>query len=68
MSGRSDARNGVSVCAACGYPTLGSDVCYYCRPLVATAVRPFPRAVAGPGTDVDGGVASGPGSILAAAG
>lgn len=39
--------NEVSVCAACGYPTLGSDVCYYCRPLVAT-LTPFPRSLAGP--------------------
>lgn len=32
----------VSVCAACGYPTLGPDVCYFCRPLVATALS-IPR-------------------------
>ncbi len=36
------------VCAACGYPTLGPDVCYYCRPLVATALTPFLRSLAGP--------------------
>ncbi len=40
--------NEVSVCAACGYPTLGSDVCYYCRPLVAASLTPFPRTLAGP--------------------
>ncbi len=32
----------VSVCAACGYPTLGPDVCYFCRPLVATTLS-IPR-------------------------
>ena len=40
--------NEVSVCAACGYPTLGSNVCYYCRPLVATALTSFPPSLAGP--------------------
>ena len=35
-------------CAACGYPTLGPDVCYYCRPLVASALTPFRRSPAGP--------------------
>lgn len=40
--------NEVNLCAACGYPTLGPDVCYYCRPLVATTLTPFPRFLAGP--------------------
>ncbi len=35
-----------NVCAACGYPVVGPDVCYFCRPLVATALVPFPRPAA----------------------
>lgn len=47
MSGRSMFANEVRVCAGCGYPTLGPDVCYFCRPLVATALLPFRRSPAG---------------------
>ncbi len=25
----------VNVCPACGYPTVGPDVCFYCRPIEA---------------------------------
>jgi hypothetical protein len=35
-----------NVCAACGYPVIGHNVCYFCRPLVAAAVVPFPRTMA----------------------
>lgn len=38
----------VRVCPACGYPTLGPNVCFFCRPLVATAHPPFPRSLAEP--------------------
>jgi hypothetical protein len=23
----------IDVCPACGYPTVGPDLCYYCRPV-----------------------------------
>jgi len=38
----------VSFCPACGYPTLGSGVCYFCRPLVAAAHPSFPCSLAEP--------------------
>jgi hypothetical protein len=27
----------VEICPACGYPTIGTDLCAFCRPLVAVA-------------------------------
>lgn len=42
--------NEVNLCAACGYPTLGPDVCYYCRPLVAATLTPFPPSLAAAAT------------------
>jgi hypothetical protein len=27
-----------SICPACGYPALGMDLCFYCRPLIKQAV------------------------------
>ena len=27
----------VDICPACGYPTIGPDLCAFCRPLVALA-------------------------------
>jgi hypothetical protein len=24
----------IDVCLACGYPTVGPDLCFYCRPVV----------------------------------
>jgi hypothetical protein len=38
----------IDVCSACGYPTLGPDLCYFCQPLAATTLDPFPRSLAGP--------------------
>jgi len=39
----------VAICPACGYPTLGPDLCYYCRPmaidLAAAATTPIPAGV-----------------------
>ena len=33
------------VCAACGYPTVGPDMCFYCRPVLAKTVPPFPSSL-----------------------
>jgi hypothetical protein len=38
----------IDVCSACGYPTLGPDLCYFCQPLAAKTVAPFPSSLAGP--------------------
>ena len=38
----------IDVCSACGYPTLGPDLCYFCQPLAATTLDPLPRSLAGP--------------------
>ena len=35
------------ICPACGYPNLGPDLCYFCRPVVAKTL-PFPSPLAGP--------------------
>ena len=35
------------VCAACGYLTLGPDLCYFCRPLVAEIFPEFSSSPAG---------------------
>ncbi len=38
----------IAICHACGYPTVGSDLCFYCRPVAAemqrTVTVPFPAA------------------------
>ena len=33
----------VEICPACGYPTIGADLCAFCRPLVAQAGDQTPR-------------------------
>lgn len=54
------------ICAACGYPVIGHNVCYFCRPLVAAALIPFPRNMA---ADAEPPAAAGPSrEPLAAAG
>jgi hypothetical protein len=42
----------IDVCSACGYPTLGPDLCYFCEPLGAKTLVPFPSSLAGP-TDTE---------------
>ena len=36
----------VAICPACGYPTVGPDLCFYCRPVAVemrrAATVPFP--------------------------
>ena len=36
----------IHVCVACGYPTVGPDLCFYCRPVVAKTLPPFPNSLA----------------------
>lgn len=36
----------VDVCPACGYPTLGPDLCSVCRPLVAKTLTPSSNPLA----------------------
>jgi hypothetical protein len=36
------------VCRACGYLTLGPDLCYFCRPVVAETLPRFSSSLAGP--------------------
>ena len=38
----------IHVCAACGYPTVGPDMCFYCRPVLAKTLPPFPNSLAAP--------------------
>jgi hypothetical protein len=38
----------IIVCPACGYPTLGPDLCAFCRPVAATTFTAFPSSIPGP--------------------
>lgn len=38
----------IIACPACGYPTLGPDLCAFCRPVAATTLTAFPSSMAGP--------------------
>jgi hypothetical protein len=29
----------VAICPACGYPTVGPDLCFYCRPAAIIPLR-----------------------------
>ena len=43
----------IAICPACGYPTLGPDLCAFCRPLASVGARqslpapPTPKARTG---------------------
>jgi hypothetical protein len=36
------------LCLVCGYPTFGADLCYFCEPVGAKTLAPFPSSLVGP--------------------
>ena len=44
----------IDVCSACGYPTLGPDLCNFCQPLAAKTLAPLPSSLAGPTDTAEG--------------
>ena len=58
------------ICPECGYPLLGPDLCYFCRPLVETSVivRTTARQPREPRADAERSLSSSAASTFAAAG